>query len=416
MKIKCADGKVLEVRGYRAAKAQENAGAKEFHGSSRRLPARVDLRPHLTPVEAQGTTQSCTANAVAGAYEYLMKRHRGAEAYDVSRLFVYYNARAAKGTEGADDGSSLNEVIESLAQNGACSERAWPFDTDLLTRKPPGDAYEEGRRFRIAGAESVPTSLDAWKHALADGNPILFGLELFASFNKQAAKGLVPMPTPKESLLPGEGHAMLCVGYSDADGVFIVRNSWGSEWGDGGYCYVPYRYMMEYNCRDSWVITHVHVLDPDESTWADDDASVLDGLNTFLARMPEESYARMLDAMGEHVVEVRLALLFLRSAGADGQLHRAELEAVAAHLQPVLEASRTGREDAASVLGHAREYLTDDALVDETIRLFAEYFSADALAVMCSAMQRVAAADGALDAAERAFVSAVADVWRVQAA
>jgi len=200
-------------------------------------------------------------------------------------------------------------------------------------------------------------------------------------------------------------------------GLPFGRNQkWGSGWGDEGYCYVPYRYVMDYNCRDSWIIKHVDVLDPDESTWADDDQSVLDALNTFLARMPEETYARMLDAMGEHLVEVRLALLFLRSASADGQLHDAELEAVAAHLQPVLEAARTGREDAASILAHARAYLDDGALVDETIRLFAEYFSADALAVMCSAMQQVAAADGDLAAAERAFVEGVASAWQVQAA
>ena len=122
MKIKCADGRALEVRGYRAARAPD--GTQEFRGSSRRLPARVDLRPHLTPVEAQGTTQSCTANAIAGAYEYLMKRHLGVESYDVSRLFIYYNARAAKGTEAVDDGSTLNEVIKSLEQNGACAETA----------------------------------------------------------------------------------------------------------------------------------------------------------------------------------------------------------------------------------------------------------------------------------------------------
>jgi uncharacterized tellurite resistance protein B-like protein len=143
---------------------------------------------------------------------------------------------------------------------------------------------------------------------------------------------------------------------------------------------------------------------------------VLEELNTFLSRMPEETYARMLDAMGDHLVEVRLALLFLCSANADGALHGAELEAVAAHLQPVLEASRTGREDAASILAHARRYLDDSPLVDETIRLFAEYFSTDALAVMCSAMQRVAASDGDLAASERAFVDGVASAWRIQAA
>jgi hypothetical protein len=71
--------------------AQPRPGSASYAGNPKvaeRIPAKVDLRPLMTPVEAQGDTQSCVANAVAGAYEYLQKRHLGEEGYDVSRLFV----------------------------------------------------------------------------------------------------------------------------------------------------------------------------------------------------------------------------------------------------------------------------------------------------------------------------------------
>ena len=87
-----ADGASREVSGYLAAAAPSNA---RFHSaeSKKKLPPKVDLRPYMTIVEDQQQIGSCVANAVVGAYEYLAKRYHGDESLDVSRLFVYYNAR-----------------------------------------------------------------------------------------------------------------------------------------------------------------------------------------------------------------------------------------------------------------------------------------------------------------------------------
>jgi hypothetical protein len=149
----------------------------------------------MTPVEDQQSTNSCAANATAGAYEYLIKRHLGEEAYDVSRLFIYYNARAADDAENiADEGSVLSRVIDGLKENGACSEETWPFDTESVNEAPSEDAYEEAKGFMIEETELVPTDLDAWKSAIAAGHPIIFGMKLFGSFDKHKKAGLVPMP------------------------------------------------------------------------------------------------------------------------------------------------------------------------------------------------------------------------------
>jgi C1A family cysteine protease len=86
------------------------------------LPTKVDLRPFLTKVEDQSQTNSCVANALAGAYEYLAKRQLG-DSGDVSRLFIYYNARALMGWEHKDDGSTITGAIETLEEFGTCSER-----------------------------------------------------------------------------------------------------------------------------------------------------------------------------------------------------------------------------------------------------------------------------------------------------
>lgn len=79
------------------------------------------------------------------------------------------------------------------------------------------------------------------------GYPFVFGLKLTARFFRPGSRGVIATPNLDDPQSASHGlHAMLCVGYSNADQCFIVRNSWGPNWGHGGYCYVPYEYMA--NC------------------------------------------------------------------------------------------------------------------------------------------------------------------------
>lgn len=226
-----SDGTEFKTVGYRYA--APNPGTTKYaaqkYGESE-LPAKVDLRQYMTKVENQRDTSSCVANAVAGAYEYLVKRYKGNDSYDVSRLFIYYNARKLQGWEDEDSGSLIADAIEGLKKWGACSEDTWPFDEDAVLEKPKKKAYEEAQNFLVEDVKLVPMTLHDWRHALAEGHPIVFGISLYESFDSHRRKGLVPIPSKKEVLREEHGgHAMLCVGYSDADRTFIVRNSWGKN-------------------------------------------------------------------------------------------------------------------------------------------------------------------------------------------
>lgn len=415
-----ADGSSRVVRGYRYAPPK--ASARRYAAGSAslsRLPPKVDLRPFMTPVEDQEATNSCAANATAGAYEYLVKRHLGEEAYDVSRLFIYYNARAADDPDSIeDDGSVLQCVIDGLQQHGACSEETWPFDPEAVNDEPSDEAYEEAAQFLIEETELVPTDLDAWKTALAAGHPVIFGVKLFGSFDKQKQAGLVPMPSPREAGRESHGgHAMLAVGYSDPDQVFVVRNSWGPEWGDKGYCYIPYRYLMneDYNFGDSWIIKRIDVLPPDEGTWADDEESVLEDVSSVLADLDEESYSELLDRMGDVPLDVRLALLFLRAAGGDGEIADEELQAAAEHVSPVME-QLGSRQSVEKVLRSALRLVDDERLVEETVEIFGDVFSQEVLASIASELQDIVGADDDVSDEEQAFVDAVVERWQIDPA
>jgi len=271
----------LRIGGYRAGQIPAGV-AKKQAGKYDRLPQKVDLREHLTEVEMQ-VGNSCVANAFAGAYEYLAKRTLG-DASDVSRLYIYYNARWYEDAQDKDCGSIMYNAIEGLKEYGACSEQLWPNDQTQILSEPDQHAYDHGANFKIVDAEYIDLDLDLWKHTLAEGYPIAFCLNTFQSFDDaNKNKGRVPMPKKSDNVRSTHGwHAMLCVGYSEPDQMFIIRNSWGKTWGDNGYCYIPYDYIIhdDYNGRDSWIIKSVENLDFSDGVWdeSEDSNFLVDGL------------------------------------------------------------------------------------------------------------------------------------------
>ncbi|CAF1205494.1 unnamed protein product [Didymodactylos carnosus] len=241
------------------------------------LPSKADLRSELTPVEDQSQIGSCSANCLAGAYEYLIKKHTGQDK-DVSRLFMYYNGRM-KENDGSDSqitdsGCSMTVAIEALEEYGACPEPLWPYDIAKVNVKPFPHAYQEAKRFIIDEALQIKIDLYEMKSCLAQGFPFAFGLKLFESFDKAAHSGVVPMPSSSERSRQSHGsHALLAVGFSDTSQSFIVRNSWGDGWGDRGYCYIPYDYLTNSElCFDSWTIRKISNNDFGSDHWDNEDS------------------------------------------------------------------------------------------------------------------------------------------------
>jgi C1A family cysteine protease len=283
IEFKQKDGTVSALKGYSYMAASPGAASYAPSPKLKKtdLPQKVDLRPFMTKVENQKHLSSCTANATAGAYEYLAKKHLKKRAFEVSRLFVYYNARLRKSSDIKDKGSYIQYAIESLHKLGACTEETWPYDTQKVNDKPHSPTYEEAANFKVQESKFVPTDLKAWKQCLSEGYPIIFGIALFKGFDACTQnKGIVPMPSPDEATRQAHGlHAMLCVGYSEVDKMFIVRNSWGEQWGDKGYCYMPYDYVInaKLNMGDSWMIARTAPIPDFEDTWKEDKKSVVDG-------------------------------------------------------------------------------------------------------------------------------------------
>lgn len=222
------------------------------------LPTKVDLRPNCSPVEDQGDIGSCTGNAIASVIEYLYRKAK--RTVDVSRLFIYYEERLLEGTIGYDSGAYIRDGIKVVNKKGAPLESYWPYVERKFTYKPTQTAYTDALKRKAIAYQRV-ADFNGVKSAVAQGYPVVIGFDVYASFESEevARTGQMPYPnTATEELLGG--HAVVIVGYDDSTQKFIVRNSWGSSWGDKGYFYMPYQVIKNTSMsEDFWIVTSVQI-------------------------------------------------------------------------------------------------------------------------------------------------------------
>jgi C1A family cysteine protease len=218
------------------------------------LPPSTDLRAQCPPIYDQGMLGSCTANAIAGAIEFdRMKQSIGD--FVPSRLFIYYNERAIEGTVSIDSGAMIRDGIKSVASDGVCPEPEWPYDITNFTRRPTAQCYADAKLDRAVSYQSIIQDLNQMKGCLASGYPFVFGFTVYESFESDAVRtsGHAPMPGSLERAVGG--HAVMAVGYDDAQQWFLARNSWGAGWGLKGYFTLPYAYLIQPGLsQDLWTI------------------------------------------------------------------------------------------------------------------------------------------------------------------
>ena len=226
---------------------------------SRALPESVDLRPNCPPVWDQGQLGSCTAQAVGAAFQYDQIVETGhAKDWTPSRLFIYYNERVIEGTVPYDSGAEMRDSIKAVVEYGACPETDWEYDISRFADAPPRSCYDTALLNQGLVYSSVEQSLCQMQGVLASGFPFIFGFGVYDSFEKIGSDGLVPMPGQNESLLGG--HAVMAVGYHNPSRRFVVRNSWGTSFGDKGIVYFPYEYLIDPDLSsDIWVLQTVEV-------------------------------------------------------------------------------------------------------------------------------------------------------------
>ena len=239
-------------------------------GAPASLAASADLRAWCSPIENQLNLGSCTANAGVGMVEYYERRAFGRHV-DASRLFLYKATRDLMKVTG-DTGAYLRTTMGALVLFGVPPEEYCPYVVANFDNEPTAFLYSFGQNYqalnyyRLDPAGTAASSLlNAIKSNLAAGLPSMFGFTVYSSYTQAsvANKGAIPYPTPGEKIVGG--HAIMAVGYNDSlvikntapgaaatTGALLIRNSWGTGWGDGGYGWLPYAYVLNGLATDWW--------------------------------------------------------------------------------------------------------------------------------------------------------------------
>jgi C1A family cysteine protease len=275
-----------DLRDYSVAHKDVTEMAKKLGigAKSLSIPASVDLRQWCSPIENQLNLGSCTAHAGMGIVEYFERRAQGKH-IEGSRLFLYKTTRNLMKVTG-DTGAWLRNVMGALVLCGVPDEKYWPYTDkpgagpDGFDREPPAFVYSVADNFEAlkyfchdpVGANVQPaTVLSTVKQYLAAGIPSMFGFWGFPSFDNTNIKGGIPYPCPGEQAI--WGHAIVAVGYDNGKkikntkcnketiGALLIRNSWGKVWGDNGYGWLPYDYVLNKLAKDFWSLLSMEWID-----------------------------------------------------------------------------------------------------------------------------------------------------------
>lgn len=205
------------------------------------------LKQYANTVYDQGFISSCTSNAFCSAFNIqnaIKKKYLG---FMPSRLFLYYKEREMEYSIYDDSGANVINGEIYVKKYGICSEKSWPYNVFKWSIRPPSNCDVEAKRYKIQDYTII--SIDSLlinniKSCIKNQKPVLIALALYDSFvSKETGKtGIIPMPNMTTEKCVG-GHELCLIGYDDTKQQFIVQNSWGTKWGDKGFCYIPYDYL-----------------------------------------------------------------------------------------------------------------------------------------------------------------------------
>jgi C1A family cysteine protease len=248
-------GKILNNKGIVDVKDLKNV-KPSFSCIVHKTKKSKDLKSKWPAIYDQGNIGSCTANAFCGIFKFLKSQCDSCdENFDPSRLYVYYKERELEANGGPvyDSGAWIIDGYKWVGNNGVCSESSWPYDTTKVNDSPPGNCDDEAKNNTVKGFYQLLLDNNVHNSVswfLNQDMPIAFAFAVYNSFTTIGEDGICPLPNPRTYDDPNDpidsfmgGHEVVIMGYDDDKRLYTVANSWGENWGDDGFFYLPYEFL-----------------------------------------------------------------------------------------------------------------------------------------------------------------------------
>lgn len=216
---------------------------RDFRYDQKKLSLKqtIDLREWDSSIESQGSVGSCVGNAIANAYELMVRQLYPDKFIELSRLFVYYNSRIFDNSVEDDIGTYIRDGLKSAFRYGMCSEQLWPYLEDNFNKQPTPECYVDASQRVVTRYETLYTLRDMLE-VLNDNRPVVIGMNIYEGFMEMNPKTSV-LKIPREYTKLIGSHAVVVLGYDLSKQLFLAKNSFGKDWGDNGYFWIPFEYV-----------------------------------------------------------------------------------------------------------------------------------------------------------------------------
>ena len=218
------------------------------------LPNQIDLREFFPKIRSQGKFGTCVPFATTVLREYYITKDTGAQGSDITYLspsYIYYPT-------GPKDGMYFESAFQIWKQEGVPPEieRLYDLNSENTTQfKEPLTLLQRKNAvpYKINSYQAIRQAnmIADIKQAVANQDPVLVGIHVYPNFDETPSSGIVPPVREKKSR---GGHALIVVGYDETNGWFIIRNSWGTKFGDQGYAYMHYQTLLDMSNSVAYVM------------------------------------------------------------------------------------------------------------------------------------------------------------------
>ncbi|MFA5543715.1 MAG: C1 family peptidase, partial [Bacilli bacterium] len=205
---------------------------------------------YQTPVKFQGGLGSCVGFDTSAHKESYDTREYGKN-IDLSEQFLYGKCKETDGMPNIE-GTYIRAAMKVLQDFGVCEETYFPYEGKYPPNSRPKEGYlENAAKYKLSTYAAVGVTKEEMRRALYQNGPVSVGIMVYDSFMNTGSDGIVKYPSGAKQ----GGHAILVIGYNKIG--LICKNSWSTQWGNKGYCTIPWLVWEAINMGEAWTIVDV---------------------------------------------------------------------------------------------------------------------------------------------------------------